>query len=376
MALKDLYEWRRRPVSRINEAPNESNPAGGSEPLYSRDGAGLLSLNGQLFILGGWNTYGPPDRRSPPWYPEETTNEVWSSHDGVTWKRLLAHNPDPPMRGANARWRRRHTAGWIVHNNKLFTIGGDQYIPVNDCFYGDVWCSTDGVKWRQKVRRAKPFRVPNTKGRMLHSVGTYNGKLWLFGGHAAIFGAGPASLVPSSALNDLWCSGDEGVTWMKKAVSSPSRPSPRGMIYNLVEWKGYLWLCGGGLYDPTDNRTSFNDVWRYDEDSDQWTEVLPSETKAPFSRWSPRHYHNVVTFDDRLWVMSGNGPSNNQPLDRNLNDVWATDDGTNWEPLDVEPVWNPGHADGVCLTPEGLWHATGNGTFDIEIVDVWVLTRK
>ena len=80
----------------------------------ARDGAGLLVLNGNLYLLGGWAN-GP------------VTSEVWRTDDVANWTFL-----------GNAPWPGRHAAAWLTHKNRLWVIGGD--------LYTDVWSSADGVQ--------------------------------------------------------------------------------------------------------------------------------------------------------------------------------------------------------------------------------------
>ena len=52
-----------------------------------RDGAGLLSFNGRLWLLGGWN---PGDKVH---FPKICNSEVWSSEDGAIWTLELRQAP-------------------------------------------------------------------------------------------------------------------------------------------------------------------------------------------------------------------------------------------------------------------------------------------
>lgn len=362
--------------------------------MAPRDGAGLLWFANKLFVLGGWNS-----GVAGVWSGQPTTNEVWSSADGTSWTLNLIHDDTPPI--AATRWRRRHTAGWIVHRGyaapgvattaiRMFVVGGDHLdSEIANEWYGmpggayprDVWRSDDGLAWELVTNDAQPFRPVETGppaesyGRMLHAVGSFNNQVWVFGGSYDLGNA-------AHMLNDLWSSYD-GATWVKRAAEGP-RPSPRGMIYDLVEWSdenGFrcLCLCGGGTYAPdAAARTCHNDVWYYypfdpgapADRSDRWRQILPDEGSGPFTRWAPREYHSVAVFDRKLWVMSGYNTA-----DGNHNDVWYSANGVDWTQLASASIWNRGHADGVCVSPAGLWHCTGNGTFVDGIVDVWLLRK-
>ncbi|MDP6015392.1 MAG: hypothetical protein QGI32_04790, partial [Candidatus Latescibacteria bacterium] len=77
-------------------------------------------------------------------------------------------------------------------------------------------------------------------------------------------------------------------------------------------------------------------------------------------------YHEVLCFDDLLWVLEGW-----HELGTNRNDVWHSADGVTWEELPGTP-WAPRHAASVFVYEEALWMVTGNNMES----DVWKLTRK
>ena len=338
-----------------------------------RDGAGLLWFDNQLFLMGGFDARGVA-----AWGGERTTNDVWSSPDGKIWTRVLGHLSDPK----EVRWRPRHSAGWVVHNNQLFVVGGGYLDTSTGGFAQDVWCSIDGKSWVRKNGKAAPFNpAPDdlvkdpVRGarRVLHAVGSYGDRLWLFGGQTNLSDS-------RTALNDLWVSCDNGRHWQAKVLHNPGnggQPSPRGMIDSLVEFKGFLWLCGGGTYLSSGGagREFYNDVWKYSEVTNVWTRVVASETKAPFSRWSPRQYHNVVVYDGKIWVLSGYGRRSDDSLGY-LNDVWCSEDGSKWEHVKVPTGmkgWGVSYADGVCASPRGIWRVTGNGDLVAGVKDVYLI---
>ena len=53
-------------------------------------------------------------------HPSDTVSEVWSSADGAEWV----------LETAQAPWPGRHCAGWLVHDDQLFVVGGDANPPV------------------------------------------------------------------------------------------------------------------------------------------------------------------------------------------------------------------------------------------------------
>ena len=88
-----------------------------------RDGAGALVFQDKMWLLGGWN---PRDKVN---FPIICNSEVWSSVDGLTW---IEVNEEAP-------WEGRHTAGYAVHDGRMWIVGGD----CNQGHYqNDVWRSS------------------------------------------------------------------------------------------------------------------------------------------------------------------------------------------------------------------------------------------
>ena len=226
-------------------------------PFTNRDGSGLLTFNGRMWLLGGWD---------PPFHePNYTHSEVWSTTDGLDW---TFHGEAP--------WMGRHVSGWQVHDDALWVIGGD---PQSGSLR-DVWRSEDGENWTQ-VLDSIPGLLPL---RTMHMTASLGGALLNFGGQ-------PATYVPEN-LDQVWSSPD-GVTW----TQLPSAPwKPRGMVLgSCVDDDDTLWLLGGGrLWD----RRCYNDVWKTG-DGVAWEQVTAA---AP---WAPRYWHNVAWFDHRMWVICG-----------------------------------------------------------------------
>ena len=75
----------------------------------ARDGAGALVFQDKMWLLGGWN---PGDKVH---FPLICNSEVWSSADGISW---TLENPQAP-------WEGRHTAGYVVHNGRMWIVGAD-----------------------------------------------------------------------------------------------------------------------------------------------------------------------------------------------------------------------------------------------------------
>ncbi len=293
-----------------------------------RDGAGALCLDGRMWLLGGWN---PGDKVN---FPTTCNSEIWSSTDGADWT-AYGHAP----------WEGRHTAGYAVHDGAMWIVGGD----ANQRHYqNDVWCSENGTDWELRCEQ-----VPWAP-RALHYTVAFDGALWVMGGQSMpAFGGGRERF-----YNDVWRSVD-GVDW---TCVCPQAPWPgRGAIGGAAIHDGRIWLLGGGRYDTptTPQRAYWNDVWSTADGSD-WT------CHNGAADWYPRMYHEVTTFDGRLWVLEGW-----HEIGANRNDVWYSMDGVAWEELPDTP-WAPRHAASLFVYDGALWVVTGNNMES----DVWKLTRK
>ena len=181
----DVYQWQQVTLE---------------APFAARDGAGLLSFQGRLWLLGGWN---PRDKQH---FPRICNSEVWASEDGVNWTLVCAQAP----------WEGRHTAGYAVHRGRMWIIGGDcnqgHYQP-------DVWSSADGVDW-ELVCAETPWGR-----RALHHTVAFDGKLWVIGGQTM-----PGFVHDDDSEvfhNDVWRS-EDGADWT--CVTEHAPWPARGMI--------------------------------------------------------------------------------------------------------------------------------------------------
>ena len=295
----------------------------------ARDGAGALVFHDKMWLLGGWN---PGDKVH---FPLICNSEVWSSTDGAAW---TLENPQAP-------WEGRHTAGYVVHNDRMWIVGGD----CNQGHYqNDVWSSADGIHW-ELANDHVPWAP-----RVLHYTLAFDSRIWVMGGQT----------IPNFAdadevfHNDVWNS-DDGVNWTRVAEHAPW--VPRGMIGGAAVHDNRMWILGGGTYDTpaTPMRNFYNDVWSSD-DGINWKQHT---AHAP---WTPRQYHEVAVFDDHMWVLEGYAAESG-----NRCDVWYSPDGVNWTELPDTP-WAPRHAGSVFVYDGSLWMVAGNNMEP----DAWRLSRR
>lgn len=363
-------------------------------PFGSRDGAGGVTFNGKMWLIGGWNG----DK-----FPMATSNDVWSSVDGATW---VQEKPNTFLSAETfdytKDWEGRHYGGYAVYDNQMWIIGGD---PNQGHYQTDVWSSTDGKKWtRRDIFKQVPRMVLVTNPaspdygktivdetvrpveesqfgrRALQITGVFNNKLFLMGGQLIEQYVNPKwPGAPGKAFNDVWTSTD-GATWTQMPTTGPMW-RPRGLVSSAVEHKGRFWLMGGGLLDdPPVGRMEreFNaDVWST-TDGARWEQTVD---KPPFSA---RIWHNTKVFDDRIWVINGyDGYEGGQGRSGdNLGDVWYSADGRNWYNASPEVSFVPRHAGTAWVHNGAIFVGSGNAigadtarpTESKWFADVWKMT--
>lgn len=313
-----------------------------------RDGNTLtwLPSRGRFVMVGGWNGEMVPDGFStvgPDVYPpENTTDEVWSSADGVTWSLDLAHQ--------NGQFERRHAHNTVLWQGSLWMIGGDHH----QGFYNhDVVTSGDGLTW--EVVLGPGTTRPPWSERALQISGVYAGKLWTGGGQDAV---GEVDL--QVIHNDLWSS-EDGVTWQQVAADGPAsdtRWGGCGSVDGFVEFKGRMWLVGCARHrDDVEGHTLYNEVWST-TDGVAWTK----HAEPP---WKGKIWHNVVVWQGHLWAMFGftYGDPDNGLVVGNANEVWYSPDGETWKALPFDAPVPGSHAQGVAVTEDALVYAGGNYSF-------------
>jgi hypothetical protein len=296
-----------------------------------RDSSGEIVFRDQMWILGGWfDSFSPPPR------------DVWSSADGRTWKRVIEEAPwkhsDLPMTiafqdqmwlmggwyngrlpgheasnevwsstngtdweqtTASAGWSPRLAAGIVVHQNRLWILGGTENYYFGDAssLKNDVWSSADGREWRCETANA-PWSP-----RAYHAAVVHDGKIWVMGG---------GNYVPDyQALNDVWCS-EDGVHWEQVTPAAPWNPR---LWFSAVTYRDQIWVLGGWSNNPSRN---WGDAW-YSSDGRQWKRLVSG------TNWKERHEHSAFVFRDKIWVAGGHA----QPLS---NDVWSLELPKGWKP--------------------------------------------
>lgn len=296
-----LPERGRREISLHQQGQWRSFP--NTNSWAPRDGAGVLVMDGKVYLLGGW-LYGP------------VTNEVWVTTDLKTWQFL-----------GKAPWEARHGAGWLVHDQRLWVVGGD--------LIDDVWSSPDGVTWRLEALRA-PFGkryTPNTVSKDGY-IYLYAGQYW----EPVDWCINRPDCRPVG-YNDVWRSRD-GRNWEQVNANSPW--SPRGLVHGGMVWNNEIILLGGGLKGSQPNEAfndtmiEFRDIWS-SKDGVNW------QLRAnPFS-FPGRTHFSVLSTPVGCFVSDGSvGTQQNVS-----NDIYHAPDCIQYSALPAPPLQRR-HASGMA----------------------------
>ena len=291
-------------------------------------------------------------------------DDVWSTVDGLDWYRV---NDDAPWKG-----RRGHAA--VSLDGYLMVLGGftvDEDTGAR-AYANDIWRSSDGVDWEQVIPEGTVWRP-----RMDHAVLVSGGDLYLFGG---LYDGG-------SYLSDMWRSGDAGAHWVE--VPEGEMPGARAGIATTVDTSGKLYLQGGsfknakpsitGSVDPSVVR--WNRLWVYDPNADSpvWA-VAPNSVLE--NGMSKRSEHALSLFDGDIILMAGKANSSyrfSASTYTYATVVYDPDTGWNTDSLGFgagprysygTAVWTP-----LDLTSESIW-VLGGMTNNGALSDVWRAVKR
>ena len=243
-----------------------------------------------------------------------------------------------------AGWQPRDSQGEVVFDDRLWIMGGwfNSYEPCPR----DVWSSTDGRSW-ELVQPEAPWKHSDLPMTVVH-----NDRMWFMGGwyNGRLPGHEPG--------NEVWSSTD-GVIW--ELATANAGWTPR-LAAGIVSFQDRIWITGGiENYFFGDATSPRNDVW-HSADGKTWT------CATDIAAWSPRAYHQSVVLDDKLWVIGG---GNYVPEHHALNDVWCSEDGTNWTQVTDEAPWGPRLWFSSVVYRDRMWVIGGWSQAQDNFGDVW-----
>ena len=179
--------------------------------------AGLVEHRGRMWLLGGTENYYFGDAKS-------LKNDVWSSQDGNQWK----------LETENAAWSPRAYHQAVVLHDKIYVLGGGDYVPIHHA-KNDVWSSSDGVHWTRETEAA------SWAPRIWFSAAVYRDRMWVLGGWSKANGN----------FGDVWHSAD-GKSWRRLETKTTWKARHEHSVYVFQD---RLWIAGGHAQPLS------NEVW-------------------------------------------------------------------------------------------------------------------
>ena len=207
----------------------------------------------------------------------------------------------------NADFSPRQEHQVVVHNNRLWVIGGS-----GGGLRNDVWWSVDGVNWTEVPNNGKRFSP-----RSSHQAVSFKDKLWVIGGSEGINDA-----TTDDSKDDVWYSEDDGRTWEEVVVTGDElsgRSRHQVVVHkSAVSNEDELFLIGGwdGGDHNVQGQVGFkNDVWR-SADGETWEKVTESVNNFPED--GLKGGFQVVSYNEQLWIITAL-----------RNDIWASQEQEN-----------------------------------------------
>lgn len=338
-------------------------------PFNGRDGAGMLSLNGELCLIGGWgapytDTTGMPtgndvqcttDSNLQDW-TEAKTNNYWFSNS-------TPYTEDD--------WEGRHgTAHTVVFQNHYWIVGGD----TNSGHYQpDIWTSSNGSDWEKKFDDL-PF---------LHRTGhlTYvrNGCLVVFGGQKGVLDTPEdAGLSYEETIMRDGARTCDGETFTTFNIVADEQFFPAGLTQVGVIGE-YAYVVNQGYY-PTrvGVRTATTRLYRTRNDVN-WEYVTEFPGLAV-------QFANVLGWDHHLFVMNGGIVPIPEQYPRETNQIFYIDVRTfdnpesipsqnrGWKQIENVP-WSYRHAASVAIHNDKLVIGFGSTLPWGVKNDIWKMVR-
>jgi hypothetical protein len=240
---------------------------GGPSPRYCHC-ATYLPEHHQVLVVGGRDDRGP---LPPGAWIYDLAGDTWAAVEGAA---------PPGVIGCGIAWMPTFPGG-----GRAIVFGGGNRTGLPR----DTWIYDPNARSFTSVRTAS---VPPGRGDpMMTFDPSHGGRLLLFGGAVNVFPPESAVL-----LDDLWAF--DGTDW-RAIHPSGDRPEARRFAGESFDELRKEWIIFGGTREVED----FDDLWRFDAESDTWTKLQPwgSEGVLPSARGFVSFGYDPVAEEYRMF---------------------------------------------------------------------------
>ena len=335
-----------------------------------------VTYDDKIWIMGGYN---PGETKNDTYY-----EDVWVTSDGENWELVTD----------NAPWlgRRGHAVVAFDDGNgeAMYLAGGfsvDEATGYRQ-YCNDVWKSTDGLNWSLIKERtyadldsldsldSLDTWFPRSDHAMV--VANHGGQdyIYIIGGRTQLEDYN--GIYAQKYFNDVWRSTD-GTNWEKLENNDYGRRASHAAAVDPAT--GTIYLQGGMhgmIIEPVGNSTNPVENWHWlwkSEDGMNWTASYDSIVE---SNYLQRSEHQMMFFDNTLWVFPGSTTSymHYHFAEPYHYPIWRVDADSLWS-VDSEGSDLKGrHSYGITQFDNKIWFLGGFTSFHGQNNDVWTAELK
>ncbi|KAH0607400.1 uncharacterized protein H6S33_002434 [Morchella sextelata] len=257
-----LYPWSQRRLTLSSSHPSPF-------PRYGHAANGVAGKDGDVYIMGG--LIRSQTVRGDLWMIEGGGSQL-AAYPVVT----TSEGPGPRVGHAS-----------LLVGNAFIVFGGDTKLDPADVLDETLYLlNTSTRQWsRANTHGARPA------GRYGHTINILGSKLYIFGGQVDGFFFNDLVAFDLNTLQSNNARWEELISANEKNQDVPASRTN----HTVVTWMDKLYLFGG-----TNGLVWFNDVWSYDPQTNQWTQ-LDCIGYIP----SPREGHAASLVGDVMYIFGG-----------------------------------------------------------------------
>jgi hypothetical protein len=146
-------------------------------------------------------------------------------------------------------------------------------------------------------------------------------------------------------------------------IATSNAPWTKRDAHTALVFNDKLWILGGVGGRAPDYSQNKSDVWASENGKD-W------QLMTVKAAWGDRRAHASVVFQNKMWVIGGATLGADGNPDQYLNDVWFSEDGINWIQATSAASWTPRKGHAAVVFDEKIW-LFGGAVSEGVTNDVW-----